>query len=230
MNLTVVDNADGTGATVTVAGSLGGTVTLYQADMTDGLASASFSSAGSRVGNGNVTISGTGSFWIYGVEATTVSLVIGYRATTSAADSIWDECLDATVTRIQSLSLTGSPTVAKQKFPWNLKTIVEGIYVSPVRESIAVGPTNTKDDIGYGVQVTAFQASNHSLTSNLSRFTNWRERVSNAFRHQVPSGLELKIRDVNVEPGPVIDLSKFKDQFDSGALVVRYYRRETRGI
>ena len=232
MNITAADNADGTGATITVAGSSGGAVSLFKASLVDGVVSASFAAAGSRTGNGTVVVAGVGSFWIYGVEAATASPVIGYRATASASDSDWSDILDATVARIQSLSLTGiaSSKVVKQKLPWNFKAMTEGVYVSPIRESVANGPTNQRDDIGYGVQVTTFLATNRSLTTGLDTDLNWRDRISAAFRHTIPVGLSGLVHDVNEEPGPVIDPGAFAKDFDAGTLVLRFFVRSARGV
>ena len=233
--ITAADNRDGTGAVVSITGGdAGSTHTLYAASWSGGLKAASFASVGSRTGNGLVTVAGLGYRWLYCVAeaagAYALSSMIGYRAT-SGDDDLFSQCLDAVTDKLKAMSFEGitSDKIAKQKLPWNFEKISEGIFVSPVAEKFGT-EFNNAYDIGYGVQITTFAASNASLTGNLSRHLMWRQQIRDAFHNQPLPGLAEVGYIAKVEPGPVIDIGAWKDQFDAGVWVVRPISREHHGI
>jgi hypothetical protein len=227
--LSIVDNADGTGATATIADSAGAQNSVFAARWDGGFTAAEWVLSGTRVGDGTVTLDSLGYHWAYLLSGSDLTSILNYRATSGDA-AIWDQLLDAVVTKLKAMSLTGITTanIDKQKLPWNLERITEGVYVSPVRETSSEA-NNIKDDVRYGVQITMFSASNKDLTTNLDRLLLWRQEISWAFRSQAMPGMLAQVFDVTLEPGPVIDIGAWKEQFDASTLVLRCRSRESRG-
>lgn len=142
------------------------------------------------------------------------------------ADAVFYACLVAVRDTIIALHLDGvaDTQIVWQKHPLNMAGITEGVFVSPVSETIAPA-TNRKDEIGYGVQVTMVQASNQDLTANANRFLLWREQIRQAFHERPLSGVDTVYR-CRIEPASVFWPEGFRNQFDIGALVVRCFSRE----
>lgn len=236
LTLSVTDNGDDTGATATIAGATG-TVTVYAASWSGGIASTSFTSVGSRSGNGTVTLDlAAGYWWVYAATANYISPMVGVLVTTGE-DAMFYRILVAVKERIQALSLSGldADHVIVQKFPFNKKSnaalvdrLTTGIFVNPTRETLTF-KTNRTDDYGYGVQVTYFTTSNRDLTSHLNRTLTWRDTLwkANIFQH-LPGFTEGF--NCTPEPGPVFDAGVFAENMDAGSLVLRFFSREARGI
>lgn len=233
--LSLSDNGDGTGAMATIAGSsLGATNTVYTAPWLGGLAAATWTSQGSRVGDGTLNLAvDVGAYWAY-VQSTlagesAVSAVVGFHAT-SGNESVWERCLAAVAAKLQGLSLSGiaPSSIVVRKLPWNRNQIMPGLFVTPTQETLSPA-TNLRDDVGYGVQLTLVRASNQELTESLSTELSWREQISRAFRESALAGVD-EVFTVRIEPGPIVDPASFAAQYDVQTLVVRCMAREIRGV
>lgn len=138
--------------------------------------------------------------------------------------SIAYQCLTAVKTAIESLALAGDPPIVIQKQPWNRGSLQEGIFLSPLPETISPA-TNCEDDVGYGVMVVLICASNQDLTGNLDQMLTWRESISQGLRNQTLAGVP-EVYNTRVEPSSVFWPEGFEQQYDVGALVVRCVARE----
>lgn len=246
--LSLVDNADGTGAVATVGNATVGTTnTIYVADWSGGMVGATFASKGSRTGSGTISVSVLdGHHWAYVVSASgpdiAVSLVQGFR-TTSGADAIYFQILEAVQAKIDALafnsidkllidSVTEQITTYVSKFPWNRNDMRRGIHITPTRETIE-RVVNSSDDFAFGVQVTVVQASNQDLTTGIEEEMELRQRLIGAFQPtptQEPLAGVSDVFDVVIEPGPVFDPSSFLNQHDVQALLLRFKVRRQRGL
>lgn len=242
--LTLVDNEDDTGCVATIAGATAGTTNdVYAAPWHGGFVPAAFASYGSRSGNGAVALAlAAGYWWAYVLSTlageSAISLVGGIRVTTGDL-SIFEQCLDGIVAKLQTLTLPSpweSAAVVKQKVPWNRGMVSltkdASIFVTPQSEQLTP-ILNTADDFGEGVQVTLVRKGNQHLTENLSAELRCRQQVANALLpahgEQALPGVP-DIYDVRIEPGPVLDAGAFQAQYDVGALVVRCLNRRSRGL
>lgn len=243
--ISLTDNADGTGAIATVAGSTtGSTNAIYAAQWAGGFVGQSYASYGSRTGDGTVSLALGDGYWFVYCKSTkaaldgAVSLVAGLRVT-DGEDAIWFQCLDAIVAKLQALDLPppwNPENIKSQRFPWNRSLInadiKAGIFVSPLSDQIRQA-TNQGDDIGYGCQVTVIQASNQELVDGMSSALLCRQQITNALLpvsgQAALSGVS-EVMNVVIEPGPVIDPVAFQNQYDVGAIVARCITRQTRGL
>lgn len=240
--LSFADNADGTGAVVTIAGSAAGsTNTVYVADWTGGFIPAAYVSRGSRTGDGTVSLAiANGYHWGYVSSATTggmsVSAVYGFRST-SGAVSVFEQCLNAVLAKMQSLTLTGlaAANMKISKFPWRriLPTPADGgAVISPLRDSLQP-VTSGQNDLAYEVLVTIWKPANQDLTANITNHLNWRQTAMDAF--QVVSGQAALagvsgIYNVEVIPGIVFDEASFMGQYDAEQFTLRCFHRRNRGL
>lgn len=241
--LALTDNGNGTGLVATVSGSSpGSTNQLFAARHYGGVLSASWSSLGTRTGDGTIagSITTMGDYWLYLVStlapAVNVTAVRAFRVTNGQNDSQFLRILQGVVSRLQSLSLAGvSPSdIVWQKIPWKRGDVVPGIFVSPTKEN-GDGGSNQTDRIGYGVQVTSVRAGNNKLTDNLDVELAWRQMQRRAFQvtPYADAGTILGVPgcyEIEVEPGPVIDYGSFTNGLDVNAFVLRVYCEEPRGI
>jgi len=238
--LTLTDNADDTGCVCAVTGSTAGsTNTLFSSPWSGGFIPAAFTSAGSRVGDGNVTLAlAAGYYWVYcrstkAGEDGVASLVYGVRVTTGAL-SIYEQCLDSVLATLQALSLSGisSANIVRRKVAWERRITLPGIIVTPPADTN--GPaTNGQNDFAYDVLLTIAQASNEDLTANLSRHLLWRQIITGTFlpvAGQAALAGVSAVHDVEVIHGPVVDGGSFKIGEDVQQLTVRCISRRNRGL
>lgn len=241
--ISLTDNADGTGAVVTVAGSTSGsTNAILAAQWAGGFVGQSYASYGSRTGDGTVTLALGPGYWHVYCRSTkaaldgAVSLVGGVRVT-EGEEAVWFQCLDAIVAKLQALSLPPpwqSEPIVSRRFPWNRGTITPdikaGIFVPPLSDQYRQS-TNQSDDWGLGCQVTAVQASNMGLVSGMSAHLLCRQQLVNALLPVAGQAALAGVSDVMnviIEPGPVIDPAAFQNQYDVGAIVARCITRQAR--
>lgn len=238
--ITLADNEDGTGAVATIAGSTAGaTNTVYGADWSGGMIGAAFASLGSRVGDGAVALAvANGYHWAYVVstkagEDGVASLVEGYR-TTSGDPSVYEQCLDAVLAKLQAITLAGidPANIVRRKLPWDRRITLPGIVVSPPRDSEQ--PVNSgQNDLAYDCLITVVRASNEDLTTNLGAHLTWRETIGDAFQpvagQAALSGVDA-VHDVQVIHGPVFDGGSFQLGEDAMQLTIRCIHRRNRGL
>ncbi len=238
--LSVVDNGDGTGGIATVSGSTGGsTNTLYAAPYSGvNGSSMAWSSVGSRTGDGAVTFGSTGAQFFYVLSSlsgnSAVSSIVFCGITGLATGSIHKACLDAYVTRIQGLGLSGilSSSVDSRWLPrvWeDIDTLAfPRIMVSPVGTEQPKDVMSTRDDIELPVLVSIVDKQNQDYVANQDRNLLWREKIASAFRHQRLVGVQ-SILTTDVEYQPVVDPANFQKNLFYSSILFRPRSRQTRG-
>lgn len=235
--LSAVDNGDGTGAVATVAGSTtGSTNTIYYQKVDGDFPDSGWTAGDSRTGNGTVDVAILpGLYWLMVRSTTsggTVESAAIYLLVTSGADSIFEQCLDAVVAKIQGLSLTGvsSGQIQRRKVPWARGFTPPFIAVCPLPETMSPNAgTNLRDDVGYAIAVTYAQAENQNLVSNLDRALKWRERMTSAFHNQRLTGVD-EIWRCTVEPSAVLLPDGVEKQYDAGGFIIRCMSRQFRNL
>lgn len=235
--LTVTDNGNGT-ATATITGSTAGTTNTVKYQPVNGyLGTDDWTTGGSRVGNGSVTITlAAGYYWwrcdnVAGDVCTVSNLV--YRNVTDGVGPVHYRCLQAVQAKIQSLSLSGidNSRVVIRKLPTDRGGLaLPCCIVSPPGNESMEGGTNERDDVGYPCAVTFVDAIDGDLgTTNMSRDLLWRQKAMRAVRNQGLSGVS-EIYQVRVEPYAVIDPKAVPENLWVGSFLARCVSREVRGI
>lgn len=241
--LSIVDNGDDTGATATLAdGDSDATHTVYTRRVDGEFNTGTWTSSGSRTGNGTVALSSlvAGYYWGY---ATAVSPDNGEVATaaqffqvTTGADAVHFRCLEAAQAKVITLGLAGlaDDSVIVRKFPIDQGLGADGValpavILSPRREREANTGGNDLDDIEYPVEVSILKADNQSVTSAIDTYTKWREQIYRAFRWQRLPGVN-EVYTCKVEPGTSIVPSAWQNNLLASVLTLRFTSREVRGI
>lgn len=245
--LAVSDNADGTGGVATISGGdAGSTHTVYSQTVDGELGTSTWTSRGSVTGNGTVAVTPTADryYWWYAKAVLSGSQSISnlvYQPITSGAFSVHYQCLLAAQARIQGLSLSGiaSASIRVQKVPvasadlWGAtKTYAfPGIILSPLgtERMNPMAGTNVRDDVGYPVVVSIFDADNQSVTANHNKYLLWRQKIARAFRNQRLPGVS-EIIYATVETGPILDPAQWMQNRFHSAMTLRFTSREIRGI
>ena len=241
--LTITDDANGTSVTATVSGSaVTDTNTVYKHTWTGVTGTLSFSSAGSRVGDGNISISTGVGTWLWLLESVTTGLVktntVVFQNSTdssSAGESVLSRILTAVKTQIVALNLSGisSSDVIIRWMPRQLASSVDplpNITICPA--PLPVSSPNyltATDHVGYPVLIVAKSLASQDYDINIARNTLWIEKIMREFRFQ---GIDTIVECSTCIPEPkaIIDPSWFhKDNILYHAVVMRFVCREGRG-
>src|SRR6185312_7337598 len=108
--LSISDNQDGTGGVSSITGTGGATVSLYYVPATGQLSVPSFVLAGTRTGDGTLTVNpGAGYYWWFAQTGSTLSNFV-YQNLSDDSQSVHYRCLLAVQARIQGLNLQPAPT------------------------------------------------------------------------------------------------------------------------
>jgi hypothetical protein len=232
VTLSIVDQADGTGATATIAGAAGYTNDVYVY---------SFGADGTLTDEGTFTRSGNGTVDL--VLATGMYFAVlanddffastpAFFAVTGSAQSLYGDLLAAVQTTLISLGLSGiASNVLLKKFVWLRDgTTYPAAFVCPYNEQWPNQGTNASDDTGYGISIALVRATNRDNTlAQDDLLLDWRETVRKAFRSQRIAGVSSAHYTTLVEPGPVFDPAIFGNQYDATFLTLRAWARESRG-
>lgn len=244
--LTVADDGDGS-ATATVADSDADTTnTIYTQTFAGELGTATWTDAGDRSGDGDVSLTtGTGHFMAYCLSADgdgnqAVSSCV-YFTVTATTDSIFDRILDAVQARIQSLSLSGisaTSVLIKKLLTGRMirdlsdTSALPAIMLTPETPAFtAMAGTNVRDDMGYRILVTMIHADNQEATleANLTRQTLWYEKIGKAFRNQQLTGVN-EVTTCTLQPAGYVDASAWMENLLVSQIVLQFTSREARGI
>jgi hypothetical protein len=238
--LTLVDDQDGSGATATIADSTAGsTNAVYTARWQGGFVNPAFTSAGSRSGDGSLALSiPDGYHWAYVLSTKAgedgVVSAMGAIRTTSGEDSLWQQCLDAIVAKIQAIGLDGIPSerVYPRKIPLDRDTVKPCCLVAPIKEAAITPVFSTTDQIPFDFQVALERASNQSLTDEIESFTYNRQRIINAFLPTTDTGLPAvdEVISVQVIPGDLYNVQAWFENVDAGAVVIRCLTQVNRAL
>ena len=250
--LSVSDNGDGSGATASIAGSdSSAEVTVSVGRFGGQLGSMAWNTAGSRVGNGGLSLSiPPGQYFGYAsaldVDGTSSVSPVIYFVATDGAEAIAYQCLTAAQARIQLLGLPnleyGNVIVRKLPIDRYLgagqPTGLPAIRLTPATEQMPpLEGVNAKDDVTYGVLCTIVDAYNQepTLTANLPQFTLWRQSIARAFRSQRLPGVTSPtggnpIINAIVEPADQLIPAAWSANLYASALLLRFVSREPRGF
>lgn len=231
-SLSVTDLQDGTGATATITGSSGGTVTVYaQQVTTTPLTTPAFAPVGSRTGNGTVALSlAVGYWWVYALEGSSLS-ALAYASVTDSATALHERCLQAVLARLQGLTLAGldPANVYDQTVPNDQLITLPAIILSIEGESETTpGTTTNKDDIGYPIRLWLCDRNDASTDEKRPRWLLWRQQIHRALRNQRLAGI-TEVMTVRVTPLTVIDPRIPALQYMVSGLRLTCLARETRG-
>ena len=231
LTLTISDNADGTGAVATVAGSSGGSVTINRASVTAS-AIGSYAPAGSRTGDGTVSVSGTGYYYWQAVEGSTSSTAT-YKPTTTDGDSVWNRCVTMIADRIKAIPLTtiGSSSVFDKVLNDLDTNVPPCVVVSPTGESERpYGGPIAHDDTGYPIAVMLVEDVTDNVEASRGRFFKWRERIHRVLENQIFDLRVPEVWNVAIEPAPAIATGEIKEnRIRMGLLTAVCIARMARG-
>lgn len=236
---TWADNEDGTGGVMTIAGSTGGTSnTLTKSAWTGNAGTLSFSAAGSRTGDGTISVSASDANYVFLLvndNGGTITTVVVYGAVTGGATtSVLYRIMTAMQTQIVALSLedVSSANVVVKWLPRDLDSSVDPkpmivICPAPLPENDQSYLTAT-DHIGYPVLVASLNAQNQDYDDNIARNTLHRQKIRQEFISQGLVGVP-EVQYCRVEPQAIINPAWFDKNVFYSAQVFRFSSRETRG-
>lgn len=229
--LSIVDNADGTGATATIAGSSGGANVVSVQNVDGELGSLSWTAAGSRTGDGDVSLTLTpGYYWAYCVTGGTSLSGLVYFQVTTGVDSVLSRCAAAVKSRLQLLALPCTERVldlitdrspGEELFPCTVLT-TDG--ANQTNEAAL----NGRDDIGQPIRCLVKDICGKFDSTKLETYRSWRQAIFRAFHNQRLPGVIESVRN-RVELGGVTPAESKQPQmvFD---LTIRCITREVRGL
>lgn len=245
--LSIVDQADGTGATATVSGSTAGATNTIFAQA---VGSTTVIDCGNRSGDGThdcvipspLPRIGWYFFWVSSTNGTFTEVSnLVYLWVTDGDDAIHKQCLDAVVSVIESLSLAGidNANIVSVKAPDAGLFGQEGalslpvVFVSPIQEQTPWQEgLNSDDDILYGVLVTLVRAGggqDETVEANLNAHLQSRESIRRAFLNEglvaVPTVFTCRI-----EPSQLYKRIAWPANLELWELTIRCVSRENRSI
>lgn len=247
LSLAILDNADSSGATATLAGAdPGTTITVYTSPLatyTPGPTSPPWAVAGSRVGDGTLSLPGLGYFFAYALGTVEGQLALAppvqYLASANA-DSVLDRCLNAIQGKIQGLTLAGLDTppgdltagqvYAKPAIDLNkLQVDLPAVFVTPGGSEAIEGMVSGLDDIGYPVAVTIVDRWSPTYTPPAPTYYKWREQIHRALRFQRLPGV-IEVYTVKPEPRAIVEWKTLEFNTFYCGILFRCISREGRGV
>jgi hypothetical protein len=253
--LSVADDLNGTSATATVTGAgAAGSVSLLRAPwnhQAGGALNWTAVASGTADGSGNLTlpaVATTPGFYVWqavrmATSTTADRLSRGvFRPVIDPADPIHSRVLDAVVTLIRSLNLSGIGSNATKVFRRWLPIYLFGtddaagggaglpmIQVGPFGRELPMDVLTNRDDVGYPVMVGFFDAVDAKLENNIPRNLKWRRQVAAAFRAQQLAGVPEVVLTV-WQPDAIADVAGLHQNYQVGAMTLMFRSRETRGL
>lgn len=238
--LAVADSENGTQAVATITGSTTGATNAVEVAIVGALGSVSWTSAGSRTGNGTVTMTlARGYYWARVVSTKNDQQAVSnlvYFAVTNGTDAIAYKIGNRLVALIQALALSGvsSSSIVFRKVPYDRQLTKPCIIVCPGPENLnAQAGSNIRDDIDYRFVISFTRASNEDLTDELNTWLRWREQVRSAIHNQRLVVASLANADPwrgVIEPGTIYIPESFAKNFDVAFLTARITTREARNL
>jgi hypothetical protein len=232
--LAIADSANGTQAVATISASTTGSTNVVQVQSTS-VIGAAWTNAGSRSGNGTVTLTLTrGYYW--GRVASTKDGLTSYSnnvyfVVSAADDAILTTILEALQAKVQSLLLSGvaGSSIIIRKLPYDEDVTKPAVVICPYQESLSPNDgTNERDDINYRVSIVLMRASNRDLTSNMNWLALARERIRKSIHNQPLTAAGVDRWIATIEPGTIYIPQSFQQNIDCGYLIARVVSREDR--
>lgn len=231
LTLAISDKADGTGATATIAGSGGASVTIQVQRPGD----IAWTVAGTITGDGTVSLPlASGYFWGVALAAGVVSNLVYFPATTNT-DAVAYRCLTGAQAGIQTLSTAG--TIGVKASHVYVKMVLDdknmhlpAIALTPTdTEQILTTGTNAKDDISHPVVCQIVDRNSKDYVAKLPTYLRWRERIIRFFIHQRLSGVP-ECYTCDIVPEVIFDQQLRDFQYMVSGFVLRFRCREVRGV
>jgi hypothetical protein len=232
--ITVTNNA-GTptvGAVATVSGTSGAAVTVFHSPADLPWPSGSWTSGGTRTGDGTVPLSlSQRHYFAIAKTASDCSLPVRF-AVTDALASVATRCRNGVISILQSLDLAEIGTrVIGQIYLDETEGQFPCLYVY-----VGGGPSESEepglnglDYIVYPIVIAAVDV--HSPTDHraLPKFELWRQQITRAFRVRPPLGVP-ELAYVNVRPNAIADQRAAEYQKYAGLITLNCVCREPRGV
>jgi len=241
--LSCVDDEDLSGITATVSTSdAGATNTIYRSSVNGEVEAGTWTSSGSRVGDGAIAVSLTTRgyyFWyvksVLAAESTISNLV--YCPVTDGSDAVLTRCIAAVVSRLQLLTLSGIATtrIVSVADIMNPGTVPDFPCVLVAREGTPHqyrNVMNNRDDLGYPIQVLNCDSDPLGGQSEVGRWDMWRQQEERAFRWQRLPGVTEAQLACEIEPLKILDPAYRPPIFDKvvSGFTIRVVTREVRGL
>lgn len=232
ITVTISNNAGSPsiGAVATVAGSSGGTVTVFAVQVASQFANQTWASYGSRTGDGTVPLAlGAGFWFVYAVEGSTLSAVV-YAGVTTGLDAVGTRCRAAVLATIQLLGLPMRAYLEQfeeEQTNSNTPCIVSDL-ADGVKETDDAA-MNNRDDIGHPVRVLILDRKGRFDNTDMAKYERWRQAIWRAFHNQRLAGV-IESVICKVEPYAVAEHEKGKYQGLRVGLLIRCRTRELRGL
>lgn len=191
VTLAITDSADGTGGVATVAGGGAGDAnTLLRAPWTGQVGTLTWTTVGSRTGNGTIAIAAAAGHYLFRLDNPSATVLVYQPLTDATTKSMLERALDAAVIRVTGLSLSGSPAVDKRWLPRSKPgDTFPFIAITPVGGESFPEVMTATDDIGLAFAVTIVDKANQDPTANITRDTLYRENILSALRYQRLAGV-----------------------------------------
>lgn len=254
MTLAVTDNLDATATAVVSGAGAGASVEVYRAPWNHQAGGQmAWTLAGTATANGAgvatlSTVATTPGFYVWaaarmatGSTADRLTAAV-FRPVIDSADPIHLRVLDAVVTLIRSLNLSGIGSAANRTFrrwyPAYLKGVDDAtggggglpqIQVSPYPREVPAGLLSNRDDVGYPVLVGFFDVAGAKFDNNMSRVLKWRRQVAAAFRGQRLAGVP-EIVYAEWQPDLIAAPEGLSQNYIVGAQAFMFKSRESRGL
>ena len=233
LTLTITDQADGTGATATVAGSGGGLVTIHTQSFAGVLGAGTWASTATKMGDGTADLAlTTGHYFAYCDSAGVVAPVV-YFAVTDGVASVCQRIEEAVQARLRLIGLAGiaNADIVIRDVPTDRNlTTHPCIVVSPVRPTMdGTASVLHKNDVVYAERVSIFAVDNQSAEDNGDTYRLWIEQIARAFRSQRLSGVS-EVFHCEVVPGMTIPPLDWLANRYVGEVVLKFTARETSGL
>lgn len=252
--ISVADNLDGLTAAVSVTGAgAGGSVAVLRAAWNHQAGGAmvwSEVATGTADGSGDYTVNvnTTPGFYIWQAVRMATSTTADrltravFRPVIDPTEAIHSRVLDAVVSLIRSLNLSGIGSTAAKVFKrwapiymFGADDVAAGggglpmVQVAPYGKELSLDILTTHDDVGYPVIVGFFDKSNETVDYQIPRNLKWRRQVGAAFRAQRLAG----VPEITIglwQPDVVIDVAALQQNYTIGAMALSFRSRETRGL
>ncbi len=233
VELTVVDNADGTGALATISGSdiaSSNTILVQPYSSTN-----SWTPGAVRTGDGTATLGTLGYQWAVVVGTSGNDLVLSnmvpFAATTSTL-AVKSRLQNAVVARIQQLVMAQNLNANVYGFiAEDLRTIIfPAILVTWADISDSDdGGLNDLDDIGYSFRVRIVDRNSENYQAPRDKYLLWRQQLMRALRNQRQTGV-LEWINTKVKLGKTGTYMGANYQYFCADLIVECVSREVRGL
>lgn len=241
LTLTYADFGNGTGGTVTVAGAAtGATVALRTSRFAGTVADTSFVASGSRVGNGTIALQMEVGGFVAIATATAgssvdVSQPYFFRSSNGSL-ALHERILDAIRELVISMALPGLPTLpslhVKAKIGAKLEQIIEQnpscVYYLVDRETYRP-IDNSYDSVTYPVRVVFNRRDEQTLYSGLSDLLKARMLLHSRLGKCPLAGVG-EVHTVRINPGVVIDPSKWLLNYDASVLTFEAVAEQPAGL